>query len=53
MAQKKKRYPKKPKSTSSLDVWKNWEKKAAEIKKHNDAIERERAAKQKIAKRFS
>lgn len=49
---KKKKYPKRPKASASLETWKNWERRAAEVKKHNNKIEAERKAKQKIAKKY-
>lgn len=44
--------PKKPKLNASIEVWKRWEKKAAEVKKHNDSIDRDQAAKRKIAQKY-
>jgi hypothetical protein len=52
MAKKKKKLPKRPKMGSSLEVWKRWEKKAAEVKKFNDAIDRERDQKRKISQKY-
>lgn len=49
---KKKRMPKKPKQNASMDVIKRWEKRAAEVKKHNDAIDREKEAKRKILRKY-
>jgi len=53
MATKKRKYPKRPKMTASLDAWKSWEKRASEVKRFNDAIERDKKAKQNIAKKFT
>jgi len=44
--------PKKPRINASIDTWKRWEKKAQEVKKYNDAIDRERDAKRKIADKY-
>jgi hypothetical protein len=49
---KKKRMPKKPKKSSSIETWKNWEKRAAVVKKYNDGIDKVRNEKDKIANKF-
>ena len=36
---KKRKYPKQPKASASLKTWENWEKRCAEVAKHNKAIE--------------
>jgi len=35
-----------------MDAWKRWEKRAQEVKKYNDAIDRERDTKRKIALKY-
>lgn len=52
MAQKKKKYPKRPSNSASIEVWQRWEKRAAVVKKHNDQIDRDKAAKTKIANKY-
>jgi len=49
---KKKRYPKRPSKKSNISVWKRWEKRCAEIKKHNDKIDSERKQKQAISDKY-
>ena len=49
---KKRRFPKRPKITASLDAWKRWEERAKEVKKHNDKLEATKKAKQTISKKF-
>ena len=49
---KKRKMPKKPKVTASMDTLKNYEKRAMVVKKYNDAIDREREAKRKILNKF-
>lgn len=49
---KKRKMPKKPKVTASMAVIKRYEKRAAEVKKHNDAIDREKEAKRKILNKY-
>lgn len=49
---KKRKMPKRPKQSASLQTWKNWDKRAAEVKKHNDAINKVRNEKLKIARKY-
>lgn len=49
---KKRKMPKKPKQTASIEVIKRWEKRAAEVKKHNDAIEKVKNEKRKILSKY-
>lgn len=48
MALKKKKLPKTPKMGASKEAWERYEKKGLAIKKHNDAIEKEKASREKI-----
>ena len=45
---KKRKLPKAPKLTASKEVWDNYEKKGMEVKKHNDAVEKEKDRRAKI-----
>jgi len=49
---KKRKLPKRPKKSASIDVWKRWESRAAVVKKHNDAIEKAQKEKERIAAKF-
>lgn len=49
---KRKKYPKKPKMSASLDVWKRWEEKAKRVKQHNDKIDAARKQKEKIKNKY-
>ena len=49
---KKRKLPKKPKLTASIETWKSWEKRAAEVKKHNNKIDSDRNAKLRISKKY-
>lgn len=49
---KKRKMPKRPKMSSSIETWKNWEKRAAEVKKYNDAIDKVKNEKKKISQKF-
>lgn len=51
MAQKRK-LPKKPKTSASLEVWKNYEKKVKEVQKHNSQIDREKEQKKKLIQKL-
>jgi hypothetical protein len=47
---RKKKYPKMPKKRASVKSWDTYEKKVREVNKHNDAVERELARREKIVK---
>lgn len=51
---KKKKFPKAPKASASLETWANYDKKVAEINKFNNGLEtdkkRKKALIQKVAK---
>lgn len=36
---KKKKFPKAPRASASLEVWQNYDKKVAEVNKHNSTVE--------------
>jgi len=42
---KKRGYPKQPKASSSIDVWKRYEDKVKEIDKYNAQLEKDKKAK--------
>lgn len=50
---KLKKFPKVPKATASLDTIKNAEKRFTEVKKHNDAIRKEKAQKEAARKKLA
>lgn len=43
-----KKFPKEPKSKASVEVWKRYEAKCREVKKHNDAIQKKSAEKKRM-----
>lgn len=45
---KKRKYPKRPKQSASLETWKNYETKCKEVDKHNAQLEKDKKAKQAI-----
>jgi hypothetical protein len=49
---RKKKLPKKPRMSSSIEVWKRWEAKAKKVKAFNDTIDRVRKAKDAIRTRY-
>ena len=49
---KKRKMPKRPKLSASLDVFKRWEERAKEVKKHNDALDKAKKAKESILKKY-
>ncbi|GAB3282400.1 hypothetical protein GCM10027347_58680 [Larkinella harenae] len=50
---KLKKFPKLPSARASLDTIKNAEKRFAEVKKHNDAIKKEKATKAAARKKLA
>jgi hypothetical protein len=52
MAKKKKKMPKRPKMNSSKQTWDRWAKRAAEVKKYNDQIDKDREYKRKLSQKF-
>ncbi len=48
MATKKKKYPKLPKSSASLQVWENYRDKCKDVDKYNSNLETEKKKKQSI-----
>jgi hypothetical protein len=45
---KKRKLPKKPKASASLETWNNWHRRAAEVKKHNSQLESDKKKKQAL-----
>jgi hypothetical protein len=52
MAKKKRKMPKRPKMGASKEVWDRWAKRAAEVKKYNDQIEKDRDYKRKLSEKY-
>ena len=50
---KKKKYPKRPKQSSSLQVWKNYETKCKDVDKFNSDIIKEAKAKKALIEKIS
>lgn len=48
---KLRKLPKRPKQTSSLETWKNWERKCKEVQAYNRQIAKDKKAKQAIISR--
>jgi hypothetical protein len=48
MATKKKKYPKSPKTTSSLQVWEKYKERCKEVDKFNSSIITDKAKKAKL-----
>ena len=48
---KKRKYPKRPKESASLAVWKRYEERVKEVDKYNNSIEKEKNEKKKIIER--
>lgn len=45
---KKKSFPKSPKASASLEVWQKYDKKVAEVKKHNAQLESDKRKKKTL-----
>jgi hypothetical protein len=45
---KKRKFPKAPKASASLESWKRYEQRVDEVKKHNAQLERDAEAKKKL-----
>jgi hypothetical protein len=45
---KKRKFPKAPKATASLDTWKRYEDRLDEVKKFNAQVEKDKEAKKKL-----
>jgi len=45
---KKRKYPKRPKQSSSLQTWKNYEAKCKEVDRHNAQLEKDAKTKKSI-----
>lgn len=45
---KKKSFPKAPKASASLEVWQKYDKKVADVKKHNAQIESDKRKKKTL-----
>lgn len=47
----KRKLPKAPKQSASLDVWKRYEGRLKEVQKHNDQVDRDKSAKKSLIAR--
>ncbi len=45
---KLKKFPKSPKESASIDVWRKYEAKVREVKKHNDAVKKKAFEKKRL-----
>jgi hypothetical protein len=50
---KKRKYPKRPKVSSSLQVWKNYEARCKDVDRYNSQLERDKKAKANLVKKIS
>lgn len=50
---KKRKYPKRPKQSASLQVWKNYEARCKEVDKHNAQLEKDAKAKKSIISKIT
>ena len=45
---KKRKYPKEPKRSASLETWRNYRDKVKEVDKYNAALEKRKQAKERV-----
>jgi hypothetical protein len=45
---KLRKFPKRPKQSASLEIWKKWERKYKEVNKHNAAIRKDYETRRKL-----
>lgn len=49
---KKKSFPKAPKASASLETWQKYDKKVAEVKKHNAQLESDKRKKKTLVEKI-